>query len=119
MRKCKSSILSSFSQGAPGAQRLAVSEGLSRPRTEKLTPSGMITSSKRNARFRRAFGKYGLYAPSVALGVLEGTLHFFAKDLGEDGAPYSASTGLTDVRGAIAAGEYAEQRLLDPIRFER
>ncbi len=95
--KCKSSILSKFSQGAGG------------------------TNSMRRENYARLEGRAdesALHAPTVALGMFERALHLFAKDFSENRAAHSASAGLRDVRCTIAAGEDAQERLLDPVGLE-
>src|SRR6266403_4505154 len=100
LEKCKSSILSKFSQGA--AARTAC-EGV----------------DENYARLEGREDEPALHAPTVALGMFERALHLFAKDFGENRAAHGASAGLRDVRCAIAAGEDAQERLLDPVGFER
>src|SRR5712692_2084983 len=60
-----------------------------------------------------------LDAPAVTLGVLEGALHLFPQDFGEDGAADSARARLSNVRRPVAARKNSLQRLLDPVRFQR
>src|SRR5260370_37424438 len=64
-------------------------------------------------------GEVTLDAPAVTLGVLEGALHFFPQDFGEDGAANGAGAWLGDVGCPITASEDSLKRLLDPIRFQR
>src|ERR1700722_5575738 len=60
-----------------------------------------------------------LPAPAVAFRVFQRALHFFAQHFGEDRAANNAAAGSGDVGSAIAIGEDAMERLLDPISFER
>jgi hypothetical protein len=65
LRKCKSNILSSFSQGVRGADRLR------EVRSEMRSNGGHAEET-------------ALHAPAVALGMLERALHLFAEDFCEN-----------------------------------
>src|SRR5260370_19181615 len=59
-----------------------------------------------------------LHTPSVALGMLERSLHFFPENFREDGAAHGACARLTDVRRPKTAGEDSLKRLFRPIRLQ-
>ncbi len=100
--KCKSSILSGFSQGNRTDGGIAARSG--GPIVMKNTGCGST--------------EVILDAPAVTLGVLEGALHLFPQNFCKDRAAHGARTWLGDVGRAVAASEYSLQRLLDPVRFQ-
>src|ERR1700722_3253239 len=77
-----------------------------------------IWTWKRNSR-QNARKDSRLYTPTIALGVLESTLHLLPQHLCKHRSADGARARLGDICCAVSAREDALERLFDPVRFER